>query len=111
MMVSLSIFTVTLWMVLSPCFTLSQEKSTAWEVYFSPHEGCTEAIVRELNKAKSTVLVQAYLFSSGPIGKALLDAHKKGIKVRVILDKSQKTENYSGQPGNGCLPRGKRLST
>jgi hypothetical protein len=28
-----------------------------------------------------------------PIAKALLDAHKRGVKVQVILDKSQKREN------------------
>lgn len=48
-----------------------------------------------LGKAKSTVLVQAYSFTSAPIAKALVDAHKQGVKVQVILDKSQKTERYS----------------
>jgi hypothetical protein len=42
-----------------------------WEVYFSPHGGCTEAVVDALGKAKSTVLVEAYSFTSAPIGKAL----------------------------------------
>jgi phosphatidylserine/phosphatidylglycerophosphate/cardiolipin synthase-like enzyme len=81
--------------VLSITITLPQETPLTWQVYFSPHGGCTEAVIRELDKAKSTVLVQAYLFSSEPIANALLDAHKKGIKVKVILDKSQKTEKYS----------------
>jgi phosphatidylserine/phosphatidylglycerophosphate/cardiolipin synthase-like enzyme len=35
------------------------------------------------------------LFYFGPIAKALLDAHKRGVKVQVILDKSQKSERYS----------------
>jgi phosphatidylserine/phosphatidylglycerophosphate/cardiolipin synthase-like enzyme len=48
-----------------------------------------------LNKAKSTILVQAYSFTSAPIVKALLNAHKRGVKVEVILDKSQKTQKYS----------------
>jgi phosphatidylserine/phosphatidylglycerophosphate/cardiolipin synthase-like enzyme len=65
------------------------------EVYFSPKSGCTDAIVRELSAAKSTVLVQAYSFTSARIAKALLDAHKRGVKVQVILDKSQRTEKYS----------------
>ena len=30
------------------------------EVYFSPHGGCTEAIVKEIEAAKKTILVQAY---------------------------------------------------
>jgi phosphatidylserine/phosphatidylglycerophosphate/cardiolipin synthase-like enzyme len=66
-----------------------------WEVYFSPNGGCTDAIVRELDKAQSTVLVQAYSFTSYKIAKALLDAHKRGVKVEIILDKSQKSHQYS----------------
>jgi phosphatidylserine/phosphatidylglycerophosphate/cardiolipin synthase-like enzyme len=87
--------TITLCMILCPLITLSQDKSTIWEVYFSPHGGCTESIIRELNKAQITVLVQAYSFTSAPITKALLNAHKRGVKVEVILDKSQKTQKYS----------------
>ena len=66
-----------------------------WSVYFSPHGGCTEAVVQELGRAKSTVLVQAYSFTSAPIAKALVDAYRRHVKVEVILDKSQRTEKYS----------------
>jgi len=88
--------TVTL-MAFSPPIALPQQKPITcnWEVYFSPYGGCTEAIIRELNKAKDTVLVQAYSFTSAPIAKALLNAHKRRVKVEVILDKSQRTQKYS----------------
>ena len=79
----------------TPIHVYSQEKSPSIEVYFSPHGGCTDAVIRELNKAKSTIRVQAYSFTSAPIAKALLDAHKNGVKVEVILDKSQRTDRYS----------------
>ena len=65
------------------------------DVCFSPRGGCTNAIVKELNAARSEILVQAYSFTSVPIAKALLDAKKKGVNVQVILDKSQKTQRYS----------------
>jgi len=81
----LVILTVNLWMVLSPSITLTQEKPPTWEVYFSSKGGCTDTIIRELNYAKSTVLVQTYSFTSAPIAKALLNAHKRGTKVEVIL--------------------------
>jgi hypothetical protein len=55
------------------------------EVYFSAKGGCTEAVVRELNTARSTVLVQAYSFTSAPIAKVLVDAYKRGVNVQVIL--------------------------
>jgi len=92
---SLPIFAVVLCMVFFPSFIQSQEKPPTIEVYFSPHGGCTDAVIKELNKAKSTVLVQAYTFTSAPIAKALLNAHKRGVKVEVILDKSQRTDQYS----------------
>jgi len=65
------------------------------DVYSSPHGGCTEAVVKELNATKESVLVQAYSFTSAPIAKALVDAHRRGVKVQVLLDKSQRTERYS----------------
>lgn len=43
----------------------------------------------------SGILVQAYSFTSNPIAKALVDAHKRGVACKVILDKSQRTEKYS----------------
>ena len=64
-------------------------------VLFSPLGGCTEAIVSAVNDAKKSVFVQAYSFTSSPIAKAIVDAHKRGVEVRVILDKSQRTERYS----------------
>lgn len=69
--------------------------TNAVSVYFSPQGGCTEAIVAELNQARSNVLVQAYSFTSDTIAKALLEAHRRGVLVRVILDRSQRTEKYS----------------
>jgi phosphatidylserine/phosphatidylglycerophosphate/cardiolipin synthase-like enzyme len=52
-------------------------------------------VVTELGNAKTTILVQAYSFTSTPIAKALVSAHNRGVKVEVILDKSQRTEKYS----------------
>src|SRR5579859_5038931 len=65
------------------------------QVYFSPHGGATEAAVNALDHATNSVLVQAYSFTSAPIARALVDAQRRGLKVHVILDKSQRTEKYS----------------
>lgn len=64
-------------------------------VYFSPRGGATQAIVKEINSAKQEILVQAYSFTSTPIAKALVEARKRGIKIEVVLDKSQKREKYT----------------
>ena len=65
------------------------------QVCFSPGGGCTEAIAKEISLAKEEILVQAYSFTSATIAKALVDAHKRGVHVEVILDKSQRSHNYS----------------
>lgn len=66
------------------------------EVYFSPHGGCTEAVVRALDAAKETVFVQAYSFTSKEIAAALDNAKARGVVVHVILDKSNiKSGTYS----------------
>jgi phosphatidylserine/phosphatidylglycerophosphate/cardiolipin synthase-like enzyme len=64
-------------------------------VYFSPNGGATDAVVREINAATQQILVQAYSFTSAPIAKALMDAHKRGRKILVVLDKSNETDKYS----------------
>jgi len=69
--------------------------ATNIQVYFSPKGGCTTAITNTLAKAKNHIIVAAYSFTSAPIAGALRDAHRRGIKVTVILDDSQKTANYS----------------
>lgn len=74
--------------------------------FFSPNGGCTDAVVSALGKARKTVLVQAYSFTSAPIAKALVEAKTRGIDVQVILDKSQRSEKYSGASflKNGGIP-------
>lgn len=69
--------------------------ATNIQVYFSPDGGCTAAITNALAQAKKTILVQAYSFTSATIAGALRDAHRRGVKVTVILDKSQRSEKYS----------------
>ena len=94
----LIIFSLILFFFSSPQISHAAEitlNNTPAQIYFSPNGGCTEAIVNEISHAKSEIYVQAYSFTSAPIAKALVDAHKKGIKVEAILDKSQKKEKYT----------------
>jgi phosphatidylserine/phosphatidylglycerophosphate/cardiolipin synthase-like enzyme len=65
------------------------------QVFFSPRGGATEAVCDALGRATNTVLVQAYSFTSAPIAEALVAAHRRGLEIHVILDRSQRTERYS----------------
>ena len=64
-------------------------------VFFSPGGHCTEAIVEQIDKAKASVQVQAYRLTSVPIAEALVRAHKRGIKVSILLDGAQQSDKYS----------------
>jgi phosphatidylserine/phosphatidylglycerophosphate/cardiolipin synthase-like enzyme len=57
-------------------------------VNFSPKGGCTERIVEEIGQAQHEIEMQAYSFTSQPITDALIAAHHRGVKVTVVLDKS-----------------------
>ena len=65
-------------------------------VYFSPGGGCTQAIVEQIGRARKTIKLQAYSFTSVAIAKAIVEAHTRGVDVVAVLDKSQQTEKYSG---------------
>lgn len=69
--------------------------NTPAQVYFSPKGGCTDAIVREIGRAKTEILVQAYSFTSKEIAKALTDANKRGVHTEIVMDKSNKSQKYS----------------
>jgi phosphatidylserine/phosphatidylglycerophosphate/cardiolipin synthase-like enzyme len=65
------------------------------KVYFSPQGGCTDAILSQINRAKTEILLQAYSFTSQPIARALIQAKKRGVKISAVLDKSNRTQKYS----------------
>ena len=68
---------------------------TPVKVLFSPGAGCTQAIIDQINSAKKEILVQAYLLTSRPIAEALVQAHKRAVKVEILLDKSKMPANHS----------------
>ena len=59
------------------------------KVFFSPHGGCTEAVVDAIREARKQILVEAYAFTSRQIVEALIDAKRRGVNVEGLLDKSQ----------------------
>lgn len=64
----------------------AQEKQPILNVYFSPNEGATEAILKELRSAKKTILIQAYEITSSKIAKEIVDAHRREVKIEILLD-------------------------
>jgi phosphatidylserine/phosphatidylglycerophosphate/cardiolipin synthase-like enzyme len=78
-----------------PSAAQSLDAKASIEVGFSP--GGAEALVlREIAAARQSIDMAAYSFTSPTIAKALVDAQKRGVQVRAVLDKSQLSERYSG---------------
>lgn len=64
---------------------------------FTPQDNCTRLIVQTLGQAKHTIYVQAYLFTSRSIARALILAKQRGVLVQVLADKSQMDPRYFSQ--------------
>jgi phosphatidylserine/phosphatidylglycerophosphate/cardiolipin synthase-like enzyme len=86
---------VILWLTLFLWATLALAQTGSIRVYFSPNGGCTDAILQQINRAKTEILIQAYSFTSKPIAQALIAAQKRGIRITAVLDKSNRTQKYS----------------
>lgn len=56
---------------------------------FTPGQRCDSLIINAIDNAQRTIEVQAYQLTSTPISSALAKANRRGVKVRIILDKSQ----------------------
>jgi PLD-like domain len=73
-------------------------------IYFTPGENCPEIVVKTLGAATTSIVLQAYAFTSAPIAKALVDAMQRGVRVEAILDKSNRTDKYSAAPARPPSP-------
>lgn len=64
------------------------------EAAFSPSPDAVMLIERTINHARQSVEVAAYSFTSEKVAIALVNAHRRGVKVRVLLDKGQRRRHY-----------------
>lgn len=56
------------------------------EVYFTPSDAPIEKIINLINNSKKSIDVAMYSFTSRPLAQSLINAKKRGVKVRVLLD-------------------------
>ncbi len=62
------------------------DDETTITTLFSPEDATLKAIVRVIDGAKETLDIACFVFSSKEIGEAVLAAHQRGVKIRVLLD-------------------------
>ncbi len=78
--------------LLSPAAFSSNSIKGSIEYCFTPGGNCTEKIVDAIHHAQKTLWIQAYQFTSLPISEAVIAAKRRGVDVRIILDKTQYTQ-------------------
>jgi cardiolipin hydrolase len=61
-------------------------KSRRMECHFSPGPDCAEAIMNEINRAQHTIDVCVFTITDDRIGRVLLNAKGRGVRVRIISD-------------------------
>ncbi len=66
---------------------------TQYTVCFTPGAQCAHLLANYLYKAKKSIYVQAYTFTSWRLAHALAKAEKRGVKVFIILDKANFSTN------------------
>ena len=69
--------------------------SSEIDLCFTPPLGCGKVIADLISKASESIYVQAYGITSTEIVDELISAHNRGVKVRVLLDKSNLHDKYS----------------
>lgn len=64
------------------------------EIGFSPEGEAEDLVLKVIQAAQSNIKVMAYAFTSRPIIKALIAAHKRGVKVYIAADSSNTKNKY-----------------
>lgn len=63
--------------------------------YFSPKRGATDTLVGFIDKCKETIDAAVYSITHDKIADALVRAHQRGVRIRIITDNLQSTSKYS----------------
>jgi len=73
-------------------------KQVETTAYFSPRGGCREAVIDLINHSNRSIDVAIYSFTDRKIARALIKAHDRGVKVRVIIDYGNGKSRYCVGP-------------
>lgn len=68
---------------------------------FSPNGNGTGLIIDTINGSKKSIRMLTYSFTEPKIGQALLNAHKRGVDVKIAVD-----DDHDGHKHKGWVKRG-----
>lgn len=65
------------------------------EVWWSPGDACVDAILRELERAEETVDVCVFTITDDRLAQALVSAHRRRVRVRILTDNDKSYDEGS----------------
>jgi phospholipase D len=74
---------------------ISQIARSKVSTCFTPPAGCAKFIANEVDKAEESIYMQAYGMSDTLITEALINAQSRGVKVKILLDRSNISQKFS----------------
>lgn len=63
--------------------------------YFSPDRGAADQIVGFIQRVRFTLDIAIYSFTHDKIADAVIDAVKRGVRVRALMDRLQASSRYA----------------
>ena len=69
--------------------------SSQIDLCFTPPQDCVRLITDVIDQARNTIYMQAYGLTHPEIINSLIKANKRGVEVRILLDRSNLTQKYS----------------
>ena len=66
-----------------------------FKTYFSPNRGAIENVIGFVDRCTTTLDIAVYSFTHDDVAGAVIRAHQRGVKIRVLTDKVQAAGAYS----------------
>lgn len=83
MKIRLRIIGAVLWLISSTGFAVA---APSIDVGFSPEGSAQQLVLRILNDARQNIRLMGYSFTSPEVVKALVEAKRRGVDVKVVVD-------------------------
>lgn len=64
-------------------------------IHFCPSDTCHDPIIELYDAAKTSIHLAIYSLTKDEIADALVRAHNRGVKVKVLIDKAQAGNQYA----------------
>jgi len=77
---------------------MNEEESSVVQACFTPGDACLNLIRRRLAEARKTIDICVFTITDNRISNVIIDAHRRGVKVRIVTDDEKAYDAGSDVP-------------